>query len=67
MHHEMTTTVSSGLAVFYVLAAALNAGCAYYYVKQRNRPQALLWLLAAGVLSVDEVRAMRGLGAVVAG
>ena len=49
MHHELSSSVSSGLAVFYVLAAALNAGCAYYHVRHRNRPQASLWLLAAGV------------------
>jgi hypothetical protein len=48
MHHELDSNVASGLAVFYVLCAALNAGYAYYHVKHRNRPQAMLWLIAAG-------------------
>ena len=52
MHHELTPSVQSGLAVFYVLAAAMNAGYAYYHVKHRNRPQASLWLLAAGAFLV---------------
>lgn len=52
MHHELSSTVQSGLAVFYVLAALLNAGYAYYHVMHRNRPQALLWLVVAGVFLV---------------
>jgi hypothetical protein len=49
MHTGLTPSVEKGLAVFYVLAAVLNAGYAYYHVKHRNRPQALLWLVVAGV------------------
>jgi hypothetical protein len=53
MHdHDLPSSVQSGLAVFYVLAAALNAGYAYYHVKHRNRPEATLWLLAAGFFLV---------------
>jgi hypothetical protein len=52
MHHELSSSVTSGLAVFYVLAAAANAGYAYYHVRHRNRPQALLWLIAAGLFLV---------------
>jgi hypothetical protein len=52
MHHELDSNVASGLAVFYVICAALNAGYAYYHVKQRNRPQALLWLIAAGIFLI---------------
>jgi hypothetical protein len=52
MHHELPSSVQAGLAVFYVLAAALNAGYAYYHVKHRNRPEALIWLLAAGLFLV---------------
>lgn len=48
MHHELPSSVQAGLAVFYVLAAALNAGYAYYHVQRRNRPEALIWLIAAG-------------------
>ena len=48
MHHELEPNVTSGLAVFYVLAAVLNAAYAYYHVKNRNRPQASIWLIAAG-------------------
>jgi len=49
MHHELTTSVQRGLAVYYVLIAALNAGVAYYFVKDRNRGQALTWILFAGL------------------
>ncbi|HEY1376879.1 MAG TPA: hypothetical protein VGF55_08790 [Gemmataceae bacterium] len=52
MNHELSSSVRSGLAVYYVLAAALNAGFAYYHLKRRNSAQALLWLLAAGVFLV---------------
>jgi len=52
MHNELSSSVRSGLAVYYVLAAALNAGFAYYHLKRRNSAQALLWLLAAGVFLV---------------
>src|SRR5947209_4850697 len=52
MHHELDSNVASGLAVFYVLCAALNAGYAYYHVRHRNRPQAMLWLIAAGLFLV---------------
>jgi hypothetical protein len=52
MHNELTPSVQSGLAVFYVLAAALNAGYAYYNLKKRNRPQTLLWLVVAGIFLV---------------
>jgi hypothetical protein len=53
MHdHDLPSAVQSGLAVYYVLAAALNAGFAYYHVRHRDRPQALIWLLAAGVFLV---------------
>jgi Cytochrome b(C-terminal)/b6/petD len=46
---ELTPSVQKGLAVYYALVAVLNAGFAYYHVKHRNRPQALLWLIVAGV------------------
>jgi hypothetical protein len=49
MHHELPSSVQSGLAVYYVLAAALNAGYAYYHIQRRNRPEALLWLVVAGL------------------
>jgi hypothetical protein len=53
MHgEELSPSVQKGLAVYYVLVAVLNAGFAYYHVKHRNRPQALLWLIAAGVFVV---------------
>jgi hypothetical protein len=52
MHHELDSNVASGLAVFYVICAAMNAGFAYYHVKHRNRPQALIWLVAAGIFLV---------------
>jgi hypothetical protein len=52
MHRELSSSVTSGLAAYYVLAAALNAGFAYYHVRHRNRPQALIWLLAAGVFLI---------------
>ena len=32
-----------------VLIAAFNAGMAYYFIKTRNRGQALAWILVAGV------------------
>jgi hypothetical protein len=49
MHHELSTSVQRGLAVYYVLIAAFNAGVAYYFVKDRNRGQALTWILVAGL------------------
>jgi hypothetical protein len=52
MHNELSPSVQSGLAVFYVLAAAANAGFAYYHVRHRNRPQALLWLAVAGLFLI---------------
>ncbi len=52
MHHELSASVQSGLAVFYVLAAAANAAYAYYHLKHRNRPQVSLWLLAAAVFLI---------------
>jgi hypothetical protein len=55
MHHELSAAVQSGLAVFYVLAAALNAGYAYYHLKRGDRSQVPLWLLAAGVFLAHAV------------
>ncbi|HTK75829.1 MAG TPA: hypothetical protein VL371_11270 [Gemmataceae bacterium] len=49
MHGELSTSVQRGLAVYYVLIAAFNAGVAYYFVKARNRGQALAWILVAGL------------------
>src|SRR5437870_8336198 len=49
---ELTPSVQKGLAVYYALVAVLNAGFAYYHVRHRNRPQALLWLVVAGIFLV---------------
>ena len=49
MQHDLTAPVQRGLAVYYVLIAAFNAGVAYYFVKARNRGQALTWILVAGL------------------
>ena len=40
MHHDLLAPVQRGLAVYFVLIAAFNAGVGYYFVKQRNRAQA---------------------------
>src|SRR5436190_20994126 len=50
--HTLEAPVLKGLATYYVLVAILNAGYAFFHVKQRNRPQALLWLLVAGLFLV---------------
>src|SRR5438445_13109602 len=63
MHHELSSSVTSGLAVFYVLAAAANAGYAYYHVRHRNRPQALLWLIAAGLFLIHAFLYLTPIGA----
>lgn len=49
MHDGLSTNVQRGLAVYYVIIAAFNAGIAYYFVKERNRGQALAWILVAGL------------------
>lgn len=49
MHDVLSPNVQRGLAVYYVLIAAFNAGVAYYFVKTRNRGQALAWILVAGL------------------
>ncbi len=48
----LTPSVQKGLAVYYVLVAVLNAAFAYYHVKHRNRPQALVWLIVAGLFLI---------------
>src|SRR5581483_11684975 len=63
MHDELSTPVQKGLAVFYVLVAALNAGYAFYHVKHRNRGQALLWLVVAGVFLIHAFAYMSPAGA----
>jgi hypothetical protein len=63
MHRDLSSSVQSGLAVFYVLAAALNAGYAYYHVRHRNRPQALIWLIAAGIFLVHAFLYLSPVGA----
>jgi len=55
MHTELTAPVQSGLAVYYVIAALLNAGFAYYFVRQRDRGQALLWIVVAGLFLLHAV------------
>jgi hypothetical protein len=63
MHHQLPSSVQSGLAVFYVLAAATNAAYAYYHVRHRNRPQALLWLIAAGLFLIHAFLYLAPIGA----
>jgi len=52
MHPPLDAPVLKGLAGYYALMALLNAGYAFYHIKHRNRPQALLWLLVAGAFLV---------------
>jgi hypothetical protein len=51
MHEPLTPSVRTGLAVFYVLAAVMNAGYAWYCLRRKSG-QTLLWLIAAGVFIV---------------
>src|SRR5947209_13985106 len=48
MHEPLPPSVLKGLALYYVVVAVLNVGYAVYHIRQRNRPQSLLWLLVAG-------------------
>jgi Cytochrome b(C-terminal)/b6/petD len=63
MHHELSPSVQRGLAVYFVLVALLNAGFGYWFVKHRNRGQALAWLLVAGVFLVHALLFLSPAGA----
>jgi hypothetical protein len=53
MHEYLTPSIQTGLSVYYVLVMLLNVGfAAYFFYQQRNRPQALLWSLVAGVFLI---------------
>src|SRR5262245_24293501 len=55
MHTELTPSVQHGLAAHYVICALLNLGFAWSFIRQRNRPQALLWVIVAGVFAAHAV------------
>ncbi len=55
MHTELTRGVQNGLGVFYILCALLNFGVAWYYVKHRDRPLALLWTAVGGAFVAHAV------------
>src|SRR5262249_16987822 len=49
----LTPTVEFGLAVFYLIAAALNVGfAAYQFYGKKDRPQTVVWSTVAGVFLI---------------
>jgi Cytochrome b(C-terminal)/b6/petD len=52
MHTELTLSVQHGLVAHYVICALLNLGFAWWFIRQRNRPQALLWVIVAAIFAV---------------
>src|SRR5947209_6062210 len=59
---HLTTSIKVGLAIFYLLAAALNIGFALHqFYRARDRKQTLIWSIVAGVFVIHAVVYLVGL------
>jgi hypothetical protein len=53
MHENLTPSIQIGLSVYYLLVVLLNIGfAAYFFYGQKNRRQALIWGVVAGVFLI---------------
>src|SRR5262245_59601826 len=53
---ELTSSIQTGLGVYYLLVVLLNLGyAAYQFYVPRNRPQGLFWVAAAGVFLLHAI------------
>jgi hypothetical protein len=56
MHETLGPSIQAGLGWYYVVVVLLNIGfAAYFFYGQRNRTQALVWSLVAGVFLIHAV------------
>src|SRR5438874_4324604 len=53
--HVLTPPVQQGLIAHYVICALMNLGFAWWFVQKRNRPQALLWVVVAGIFGAHAI------------
>src|SRR5438105_15454862 len=59
---KLDTQLQNGLAVFYLMAAFLNAGFALYFFKTKEGLKALVWSLVAALFLVHTVAYFAHLG-----
>jgi hypothetical protein len=60
---NLTSSIQTGLGVYYVLAALLNLGFAAYQLKfQRNSFQAVIWTVVSGVFLIHAIAYFAQLG-----
>jgi hypothetical protein len=60
---NLTSSIQTGLGVYYVLAALLNLGFAAYQLKlQRNSFQAIIWAVVSGVFLIHAIAYFAELG-----
>jgi hypothetical protein len=59
---KLDTTLQNGLAVFYLMAAFLNAGFAVYYFRKKDAVKALVWTAVAGLFLIHTVAYFAHLG-----
>src|SRR5579872_1271470 len=52
---KLDTQLQNGLAVFYLMAAFLNAGFALYFFRRKDAVKALVWTVVAGVFLIHTV------------
>jgi hypothetical protein len=64
MHnHELSSSLQTGLAVYYLLVVAMNVGfAAYYYYQRRDTTQPVIWLAVALLFLVHAVAYFAHLG-----
>lgn len=63
MHHEsLSSSMQTGLGVFYFLCVLLNLGFSYYFNQRRDSKQTLIWFAVAMVFAVHSLAYLFHLG-----